>query len=454
MLIAGVGIQASRFLVAATVDLSTITTAAVGALPAQVLTTNEAFKQGLKVGGTLNRVKASYDPTKEQERQYEQNNQDWQVDKRLVIDLFMEHEDNFITHRTEPLETPITHDNFIDSILPKPDNISGPLIFLGASIIEPDKITPQDLTHPTSAIMKILIEGFGILFYGIAMLVLAIIGFVRILYLRMFIVLSPVLILIVCLEGGKGGEIPGIKDASKWLKDAGLHLSSFFLLAFKPVIITLGITFAFIFAVLMNKIISEKDQQQRPFEPIQGTMIESRQQQSRNNDRRNEFQTSIDSGHYLVIFRGINKTLGQLILTIFTIVAMWFIIKIALQSKTGIKFIDENVNKAIQRGENSLKDIPFVPIGSGQRVGINDVFGSSQDSIKRRLDQKYFSGKIENMKQESIDTMSRILGEENVRLTPSEVRILQTHAQSTSDRQAFITHTKQLSASASGEKQI
>jgi hypothetical protein len=49
ILIAGIAIQASRFIVAATLDISTIATAAVGALPAQLIATqNQGFVDGIK----------------------------------------------------------------------------------------------------------------------------------------------------------------------------------------------------------------------------------------------------------------------------------------------------------------------------------------------------------------------------------------------------------------------
>ena len=48
ILVAGIGIQSSRFLVAATLDVSTIAMAAVGAFPAQLMTVNTDFSEGTK----------------------------------------------------------------------------------------------------------------------------------------------------------------------------------------------------------------------------------------------------------------------------------------------------------------------------------------------------------------------------------------------------------------------
>ncbi|MDR0369301.1 MAG: hypothetical protein LBH96_01880 [Candidatus Peribacteria bacterium] len=48
ILVAGVGIQASWFIVAATLDISTIATSAVGSLPAQLIHTDTRFSEGMK----------------------------------------------------------------------------------------------------------------------------------------------------------------------------------------------------------------------------------------------------------------------------------------------------------------------------------------------------------------------------------------------------------------------
>ena len=46
---AGLAIQASWFLVAATLDISTITTGAIGGLPSQLLASNTNFQEGIKI---------------------------------------------------------------------------------------------------------------------------------------------------------------------------------------------------------------------------------------------------------------------------------------------------------------------------------------------------------------------------------------------------------------------
>lgn len=257
-----------------------------------------------------------------------------------MITLFPEDGNTLVTHTTELLEEPITQENFMDMLLPKPDQVAGPLVYIGASIIETNKLDPVDITQPVSALMKILIDGFGIIFYGIAMILLAIVAFIRIVYLWIFIVLSPLVLLISCLEIGKDNKIPGLQSISKALKDVGLSFGSFLSLAFKPVLMVLAIVAMFVFSVLMKNVIVNKP----TFQVIQGTTIESVEMQSNNSTKKVEYQTSIDSGSYQVVLRGMSKGLAQLLLTLLTIVFMRFILKIALTShKTGIDLIDKKI---------------------------------------------------------------------------------------------------------------
>ena len=85
--------------------------------------------------------------------------------------------------------------------MPSANSLAGPLIFLGISIF--DSFAPQNGDYTGSAtelLATTLINGVGIALYAIAMIMLCIIAFLRILYLWVFIALSPILILLYCFE--------------------------------------------------------------------------------------------------------------------------------------------------------------------------------------------------------------------------------------------------------------
>lgn len=80
-----------------------------------------------------------------------------------------------------------------------------------------DSFAPQtlDLTveDPSTLIASVLINGGGIALYAIAMILLCIIAFMRILYLWIFIALSPLLVLLFCFKHlGKKANLKFLDD--------------------------------------------------------------------------------------------------------------------------------------------------------------------------------------------------------------------------------------------------
>jgi hypothetical protein len=57
ILVAGIAIQSSRFLVAATLDISTIAVSAVGAFPAQMTAENVTLRQGMETSRLVDQLK-------------------------------------------------------------------------------------------------------------------------------------------------------------------------------------------------------------------------------------------------------------------------------------------------------------------------------------------------------------------------------------------------------------
>ncbi|GHV25370.1 hypothetical protein FACS1894176_03690 [Bacteroidia bacterium] len=89
------------------------------------------------------------------------------------------------------------------------------------------------------------------------MILLCVIAFIRIFYLWIFIILSPIIILFYCLSSIGKEKIKEIEGIAKALKDKGFDISGFIHLAFKPVLVSLGLSLALIFLVLMNGLIKK-----------------------------------------------------------------------------------------------------------------------------------------------------------------------------------------------------
>ncbi|GHV25373.1 hypothetical protein FACS1894176_03700 [Bacteroidia bacterium] len=121
ILVAGIGIQASRFLVAATLDISTIMTAAVGAFPAQITATNIDLAEEFKNDKFIGRIRGDSDEIKE----------------KLKLDLFPkgdikdeEAQQQKTTVEEIPMSATISTGNIIDMLMPNANSFAGPLVYL------------------------------------------------------------------------------------------------------------------------------------------------------------------------------------------------------------------------------------------------------------------------------------------------------------------------------------
>jgi hypothetical protein len=225
ILVAGIAIQASRFVVAAIIDVSTIATAAVGAFPSQLMTTSPQFRDGFRSTPLLKQLTDSYG-----------------ISQKIKMELFPESQTGkMLSFSTEAVNGELTEETIADLFLPNANSLVGSLVYLGASILETNSISDStvNVNEPRNAIIKIIIEGFGIIMYSIAMIFLSIIAGMRILYLWLFIAISPIVILIFCLDNVGKDKIKGLDSLTKEMSEKGISVKGFIGLAFKPVLVTL-----------------------------------------------------------------------------------------------------------------------------------------------------------------------------------------------------------------------
>jgi hypothetical protein len=259
-------------------------------------------------------------------------------------------------------------------------------------------------------LIKLIFEGLGIILYSLAMIFLSIIAFMRILYLRMFIVLSPLVILLFCLTSiGKNDAMKEIEGISKTMKEKGFDGTGFIKLAFKPVIVTLGISMAFLISLLMKVVI---ETQQQSFE-VAGTTIQSSEE--KNTDPKT-YHTSVENGVFQVVITGLNKTFGQLLLSFVTLVMMGFIIKIAITSGSGIKFIDDITKKNVERVQKLAGNLPVIPIGGG--LSFSSIYNRRNGLIDNI--EKYGNKKVAEMETERQEALNERLGFTDNRLTATD----------------------------------
>lgn len=170
-LIAAVMIQASRFVMWAVIDISNVTLSAVWSFPRAFMQDSDEFMKWAQT--------------------YVENFQEL----RYEIDL----KNDKTTKTVEKKDlSPEKQNSLIQSILPDTNSVSGPLIFIWASIFrfnEINSIAGMDKIDWGKITLSVTMRLLVIVFYTIALLFLVIANIIRIWFLWMFIVLSPIIVL-------------------------------------------------------------------------------------------------------------------------------------------------------------------------------------------------------------------------------------------------------------------
>ena len=384
LLVAGIAIQSSWFLISATIDVSTIGMSAVGALPSHLISSNSKMSGPLlNPSKTIQAIHAQICTWINMSQRSDAWSYLPSIFTKLKIDLFPKNDLTALSTQSlqlfdvEAFNTQEACDSnnsqntakAIDIFMPNANSLAGPLIFLGISIFDSFSVPVPDLTkHPTALIGNILINGAGIGLYAITMILLCIFAFLRIVYLWIFIALSPILILLFCFKsvGGKA-KLPFLDSLTKSLEDLGIGISSILSLIFKPVFITLAVSAVLIFTLLMQTVIQKSASTSIAVVPW--TRLESIPAEDTNADWQPLYHTSFVNSTLSVTFQYMTKTFAELILMVLTLIFMRFILKLAITS--GNKKIDTFITDRFKAVEDVLGNIPIIPLGNGKLWGFN-----------------------------------------------------------------------------------
>lgn len=217
-LIAWILIQASWFLVAAVVDVSTIATTAIGAFTTSFLQSSPNLQTQINNSITNN------------------------VYTKYIIDLSG---GNAIT--------PIVGDKVSspsrESILPTYNSVSGPLIYLWFSVFKfQNYMNVQWSPGAESLTISFLLRVVLILFYTLGLALLFIANIIRVAFLRIFIIAAPLLVLAQVFKS-KALE-------SWWWVGKYLKFSVMLDLIFKPLIFVAGFSMILILVVSIQSIMN------------------------------------------------------------------------------------------------------------------------------------------------------------------------------------------------------
>lgn len=347
LLIAWVWIQASWFLTAAVIDVSTITLAAAWSFPSQVVSENPY------VQGSVRETLTSYF--------WDDWNGKINMWKEITVFSKNQYVSNYIQTNTVELAAPVEKEALIDSIMPNSEDVSWPLYFMWFSILNSPQIPNIETSSPDSikkTIFNFIMVWWTTIVFSIEMFVLCVLALMRTIYLRMFIVLSPLAIFIWCIEqsGQKLSWNSENKSISSFLK--ALSLKTFFVNVFKPTIIVLWLWLAVIFTSLMKRVVIQSADTEFDYQWIRF----SSSQDSEISGQNPTYTTKADSKFLQFTLSGAWKTLLELVISIMTIILVYQIIQFAVKMWWWDDFISKRINKVQEWITWVMNSLPVVPV--------------------------------------------------------------------------------------------
>lgn len=341
LLIAWVWIQASRFFTAVVIDISTITLTAAGSFPSQVI----ADSTNIDIEKSIEESMKEFTP-----KEYVLFPKDSRATSLFAVyDIQVE---------------PKSKEEIIDSIMPNEKNLAWPLYFIWFSILETSKINSintSSIKLTKATILNTIIKWWTTIVYMFEMILLCIVALVRIIYLWMFIVLSPIAVFLWCLEKAEVNI-----EKSWFLKDLWKQINpkSFLINVFKPTVIVLCLWVALIFVALMNKVVLDYTWKKLNLEWAELSSKKEAISNINGNEWDQTYTTVIDSNlvHFIAVHTW--KTLLGLILSIITVMIVYLIVNLGMKlwseqkdfMSTKISWLTEWLGKMIW----SMPVVPFV----------------------------------------------------------------------------------------------
>ena len=402
LLITSVLIQASWFLVMATIDISTISLATISSLPSQVISDSQhlqnefitEMKKNQIIGNALNK----------------------KAPKATYINSFSDRFDTLRkVHGWESIDIDqnslqnISEETLVDAILPKPDNLAGPLTYMWFTVFKTHNFLrdynikdANCIEALTKTIISLILDAWMIILYAFSLAILVIILIVRALYLWIFIALSPIIILLgtKLLDIGK---VSSFLDRKKILK-----------LIFQPVLFGLWISIMFLFVVVVQGFFHAQNERVN-FD--NGSITIKENSQVTESKKNYSSELSIGENAKFFVTQGA-KSLWDILLWILTLAMMRYFIKLAITSKTGISGLASFTKNISWLMETAAWNIGVIPTPVGQ-IGFKQVWDTNTDSSPILNSWKNTQeSKLQKANSEQVESVQKFLGVNNQWIKP------------------------------------
>ena len=388
LLKSGVVIQLSWFAIMVLVDISTVLFALVSSFPSQVIGSDAVFSQA------LNTVIESSCPDKIiSDNAQPQGNVlcKWQ---KQIIRFMADAGWSKLKNSTEAgiinVEMRegggLTKDQLFDTLLPSQDSLSWPLMFIGFEIFKTAQLSDysnvqwiSDMEKDFKQIFQIVLHSGMMILYTLSLLVLMVVLIARVLYLWIFIAISPIVVLLNYL----------IKPKKQLTNDIFRDINKMIKLIFWPVFYALYISLMIIMLVIFNWAL--KFNMMNYESPVQIT----------------DSQLKFDNDLISVSMEGGTMRLYDLLLGAIALFLMRNLVQLAIKEETGIKQIDDFTKNVSKLATWFIETVPIVPVPwSNIKIGAGSVF---TDAI---LNEKInsISGDFENKRLSQMQSLGQTLG--------------------------------------------
>lgn len=314
-LVAWVLIQMSWFLIAVMLDLSTIATAAVWALPSQFMVGNSDF-------------------------QGEMSDLITKVGSKVVIDLSSTWDIVDII-KTWNLNTNDDVNKLLDTILPSSDSMVWPFIFLWASVFNLYDLTDTSKnlgweSDWSDVLLSLWINWFVLVIFSLMLWLVFVFNLFRVITLRIVIPLSPFIFMLFAFSRWWKSPV----KIEKFLWDV-TNFGNIVNLIFKPVYMTLVLSIVLIVMVLVRTLVKANNWSLDLTEHNNMTIV------SRNiwTGDQNFYDSSLNVSNIANINMKMKNSIVDILVYILCLILMVLLVKSCVSWKiTWIKFIDDKIN--------------------------------------------------------------------------------------------------------------
>lgn len=345
-LLAGILIQASRFLMWAVIDISTVATAGISTFPIAFLNNDAGLQDEIKTSITKfksDRIVVNYNATG----------------------------NNIVKTIPSPDTNPQSSEDLRQNILPSYNSVSWPFIYLGMWVFHfQNYLSTESATGVEALTLWFALRFFFLLFFTIGLLLLFVANIMRIGLLRIFIIGAPFLILM---------QVFKMKEWSSGILKI-FSISNLIAIVFKPVIFVIGISLMLIVIVsVQHGMLSSWSGRENNL-----NWVKLSQTSGTISTLAVEWVSNISVDQTDILGKD-TITTGQnffshVLMLLLTLFIMRRFVKLSLT--IGWWPIEETMKKLIKTTEGMAKSLPVVPLGGGTSIS---ALWSAAASQKQKL---------------------------------------------------------------------